>query len=69
MGEVANAFAPLPVLVATPVPPLATGNVPVTVVTGTPVVPSKTNATDHLPFGCAVFTAWSCAAISGENAP
>ena len=38
LGEVPNTFAPEPVLVVTPVPPLATGNVPVTpVVKGSPV--------------------------------
>ena len=38
VGEVPNTLAPLPVLVVTPVPPLATGNVPVTpVVKGSPV--------------------------------
>ena len=38
LGEVPNTTAPLPVLVVTPVPPLATGNVPVTpVVIGRPV--------------------------------
>jgi hypothetical protein len=38
VGEVASALAPLPVEVVTPVPPLATSNVPVTpVVKGKPV--------------------------------
>jgi hypothetical protein len=38
VGEVANALAPLPVEVVTPVPPLAADNVPVTpVVKGRPV--------------------------------
>jgi hypothetical protein len=41
LGEVPNTTAPVPVLVVTPLPPLATGRVPVTVVTGTPVSPDK----------------------------
>ena len=40
VGLVPNTLAPLPVLVVTPVPPLATARVPVTGDTGTPVVPS-----------------------------
>jgi hypothetical protein len=44
VGEVPSTLAPVPVEVVTPLPPLATGSVPVTVVTGTPVVPSKINA-------------------------
>ncbi len=40
-GLLANTTAPVPVEVLPPVPPLATGNVPVTVVTGQPVVPSR----------------------------